>query len=147
MMTDGEVLQVTAGAWAMWAVADMWILAGSTTWIESQEELDRLLPPYTERQRRIGRAGVPLDVLTRQRENVGRGQQPRDEVRFPAHPAPRFFASRAAACSITLPATSPNRRIVPSPSASNPLRKAGLAGCVGVPNSSITETPATPGSR
>jgi hypothetical protein len=33
MMTDGEVLQVTAGAWAMWAVADMWILTGSTTWI------------------------------------------------------------------------------------------------------------------
>jgi hypothetical protein len=23
MMTDGEVLQVTAGAWAMWAVSDM----------------------------------------------------------------------------------------------------------------------------
>jgi hypothetical protein len=28
MMTDGEVLQVTAGAWAMWAVSDMWMLAG-----------------------------------------------------------------------------------------------------------------------
>jgi len=55
MMTDGEVLQVTAGAWSMWAVADMWGLTGSTTWIESQAELDRLLPPYTERQRRIGR--------------------------------------------------------------------------------------------
>ncbi len=55
MMTDGEVLQVTAGAWAMWAVADMWILAGSTTWIDSQEELDRLLPPYKQWQRRIGR--------------------------------------------------------------------------------------------
>jgi len=55
MMTDGEVLQVTAGPWSMWAVADMWVLTGSTTWIESQEELDRLLPPYTERQRRIGR--------------------------------------------------------------------------------------------
>ena len=55
MMTDGEVLQVTAGAWAMWAVADMWILTGSTTWIESQEELDQLLPPYSQLQRRIGR--------------------------------------------------------------------------------------------
>ena len=55
MMTDGEVLQVTAGAWAMWAVADMWILAGSTTWIDSQEDLDRLLPPYSQLQRRIGR--------------------------------------------------------------------------------------------
>jgi hypothetical protein len=55
MMTDGEVLQVTAGAWAMWVVADMWILAGSTTWIETQEELDRLLPPYKQWQRRMGR--------------------------------------------------------------------------------------------
>jgi hypothetical protein len=55
MMTDGEVMQVTAGAWAMWAVADMWILTGSTTWIDSQEELDKLLPPYSQLQRRIGR--------------------------------------------------------------------------------------------
>jgi hypothetical protein len=55
MMTDGEVLQVTAGPWAMWAVADMWILTGSTTWIGTQEELDKLLPPYTQFQRRIGR--------------------------------------------------------------------------------------------
>jgi hypothetical protein len=55
MMTDGEVLQVTAGPWAMWAVADMWILTGSTTWIDSQEELDRLLPPYKQWQRRVGR--------------------------------------------------------------------------------------------
>jgi hypothetical protein len=55
MMTDGEVLQVTAGPWAMWAVADMWVLTGSTTWIDSQEELDRLLPPYKQWQRRVGR--------------------------------------------------------------------------------------------
>jgi hypothetical protein len=55
MMTDGEVLQVTAGAWAVWAVADMWMLTGSTTWIETQEDLDRLLPPYKQWQRRIGR--------------------------------------------------------------------------------------------
>lgn len=55
MMTDGEVMQVTAGAWAMWAVSDMWMLAGSTTWLESQEELDRLLPPYKQWQRRVAR--------------------------------------------------------------------------------------------
>jgi hypothetical protein len=55
MMTDGEVLQVTAGAWAMWAVADTWMLTGSPTWIDTQEELDKLLPPYTQLQRRIGR--------------------------------------------------------------------------------------------
>jgi hypothetical protein len=55
MMTDGEVLQVTGGAWGMWAVSDMWMLMGSTTWLESQEELDRLLPPFSEWQRRVGR--------------------------------------------------------------------------------------------
>jgi hypothetical protein len=55
MMTDGEVLQVTAGPWAIWAVADMWALTGNTTWIESQEELDQLLPPYKQWQRRVGR--------------------------------------------------------------------------------------------
>lgn len=55
MMTDGEALQVTAGPWAMWAVSDMWMLTGTTTWLESQEELDRLLPPYKEWQRRVAR--------------------------------------------------------------------------------------------
>jgi hypothetical protein len=55
MMTDGEVLQVTAGPWAIWAISDMWMLTGATTWLESQEELDRLMPPYKEWQRRVGR--------------------------------------------------------------------------------------------
>jgi hypothetical protein len=55
MMTDGEALQVTAGPWAMWAISDMWMLTGSTTWLESQEELDRLLPPYKQWQRRVAR--------------------------------------------------------------------------------------------
>ena len=55
MMTDGEVLQVTAGTWALAAIPDLWMLAGSTTWIESQEELDRLLPPYKGWQRLMAR--------------------------------------------------------------------------------------------
>ena len=55
MMTDGEVLQVTAGAWASGPSPTCGSLPGSTTWIESQEELDRLLPPYTHCKRRIGR--------------------------------------------------------------------------------------------
>jgi hypothetical protein len=55
MMTDGEALQVTAGPWAMWAVSDMWMLTGSITWLESQEELDHLLPPYKQWQRRASR--------------------------------------------------------------------------------------------
>ena len=55
MMTDGESLQVTAGPWAIWAISDMWMLTGSTTWLESEEELDRLLPPYSQWQRRVAR--------------------------------------------------------------------------------------------
>ena len=55
MMTDGESLQVTAGPWAIWAISDMWMLTGSTTWLESQDELDRLLPPYKQWQRRAAR--------------------------------------------------------------------------------------------
>jgi hypothetical protein len=27
----------------MWAVSDLWMLTGTTTWLESLEELDRLL--------------------------------------------------------------------------------------------------------
>ena len=30
---------------------DFVFLAGSTTWLQSQEELNQLLPPYSERQR------------------------------------------------------------------------------------------------
>ncbi|HSP91847.1 MAG TPA: hypothetical protein VLN08_13115 [Vicinamibacterales bacterium] len=55
MMTDGEVLQVTAGTWALAAVPALWMLSGSTTWLESQEELDRLLPPYKGWQRLMAR--------------------------------------------------------------------------------------------
>ena len=30
-------------------------ITGSTTWIETQKERDRLLPPYKQWQRRVGR--------------------------------------------------------------------------------------------
>jgi hypothetical protein len=49
---DGEVLFALAGPWALSGYGDFVFLAGSTTWIETQEELNRLLPPYSERQRR-----------------------------------------------------------------------------------------------
>jgi hypothetical protein len=49
---DGEVLSALAGPWALSNFCDFAFLAGSTTWLESQEELNRLLPPYGERQRR-----------------------------------------------------------------------------------------------
>ncbi len=52
---DGEVLYVVSGAWSLAAYADFAALLGSTTWIESQEELDRLLPPVTHLKRSISR--------------------------------------------------------------------------------------------
>ena len=56
MMTDGEVLQVTAGPWAMWAVADMWIAHGI-------DHLDRepggARPPAAALQA-VAAAGGPL---------------------------------------------------------------------------------------
>jgi hypothetical protein len=52
---DGEVLYLVSGAWSLSAYADMFLLFGSTTWIESAEEMERLLPPPSEWKRRIGR--------------------------------------------------------------------------------------------
>jgi phosphatidylserine/phosphatidylglycerophosphate/cardiolipin synthase-like enzyme len=49
---DGEVLFALAGPWALSGYRDFVFLAGSTTWLQSQEELNQLLPPYSERQRR-----------------------------------------------------------------------------------------------
>lgn len=49
---DGEVLFALAGPWALSNFCDFAFLAGLTTWLESQEELSRLLPPYSDRQRR-----------------------------------------------------------------------------------------------
>jgi phosphatidylserine/phosphatidylglycerophosphate/cardiolipin synthase-like enzyme len=49
---DGEVLFALAGPWALSGYADFVFLAGATTWLQSQRDLDRLLPPYSERQRR-----------------------------------------------------------------------------------------------
>ncbi len=52
---DGEVLYVVSGAWSLAAYTDFAALLGSTTWIESQEQLDQLLPPVTHLKRRISR--------------------------------------------------------------------------------------------
>jgi hypothetical protein len=54
-LLDGEVLYVLSGAWGLWAYPDMLLLCGSTTWVESHEEIDRLLPPLPEWKRRVAR--------------------------------------------------------------------------------------------
>jgi hypothetical protein len=52
---DGEVLFVVSGEWSLWGYFDTIFLFGSTRWVESQEEIDELIPPYKELQRRIAR--------------------------------------------------------------------------------------------
>jgi hypothetical protein len=46
---------VLAGESSLVAYTDFAAFVGSTTWIDSQEELDRLLPPVTHLKRRISR--------------------------------------------------------------------------------------------
>jgi phosphatidylserine/phosphatidylglycerophosphate/cardiolipin synthase-like enzyme len=55
MMLDGEVAYVVSGEWSLQGYLDAFFLLGTTTWVETQEEVDRLLPPYPQWQRRIGR--------------------------------------------------------------------------------------------
>lgn len=60
MMVDGEVLGLVAGAWSLESFLDMLILIGTTTWVRSLEDAERLLPPYSRQQRRLGRWLYPI---------------------------------------------------------------------------------------
>ncbi len=51
MALDGEAAVLVSGWTSLYALPDFVLLAGLTTWPDTQEELDRLLPPPTERQR------------------------------------------------------------------------------------------------
>jgi hypothetical protein len=55
MALDGEALAVVAGAWALQAYLDFVLLSGAVTWVDTIEEADALLPPYSRLQRLIGR--------------------------------------------------------------------------------------------
>lgn len=55
MTLDGEVVAVVAGAWALQPFLDFVLLAGGVTWVDDVQGIERLLPPYSELQRRIGR--------------------------------------------------------------------------------------------
>ncbi len=55
MIMDGEVLYVVGRAWAMVAYLDFVSLVGQTTWVESVEELEELLPRYSGFWKWLGR--------------------------------------------------------------------------------------------
>jgi hypothetical protein len=55
MALDGEALAVVSGAWALQAYLDFILLSGAVTWVTTIDEVDALLPPYSNLQRWIGR--------------------------------------------------------------------------------------------
>ena len=53
MLLDGEVLSVTSGEWSISTYFDFFLLLGSVTWLESQEQFESLWPTYSTWDRRI----------------------------------------------------------------------------------------------
>jgi len=54
-LLDGEAVFVLSGMSAAVGLVDLYSLMARSTWIETQEELDKLIPPYKTWQRRLGR--------------------------------------------------------------------------------------------
>ena len=55
LMMDGEVLYVTASRGVLPGMLDLVILLGLSDWVDDSDQLDALLPPYKEWERRVGR--------------------------------------------------------------------------------------------
>jgi phosphatidylserine/phosphatidylglycerophosphate/cardiolipin synthase-like enzyme len=55
MMMDGEVLYVTSGSGIMVGFRDLLTILGVSTWVDELDELEALVPAYSEWQRRVGR--------------------------------------------------------------------------------------------
>ena len=54
-LLDGEAVFLLSGMSAAVGVVDLYSLLARSTWIETKEELDKLIPPYKTWQRRLGR--------------------------------------------------------------------------------------------
>ena len=52
---DGEVAFVVAGWSALFGLPDFFVIAGSSSWIDDVDELERLFPRYEGMERRISR--------------------------------------------------------------------------------------------
>jgi phosphatidylserine/phosphatidylglycerophosphate/cardiolipin synthase-like enzyme len=55
MMMDGEVLYVTASGGLIPGLRDLTVIAAISTWVDDLEALEKLIPAYSEWQRRVGR--------------------------------------------------------------------------------------------
>jgi hypothetical protein len=54
-LLDGEAVFVLSGMSAAVGLVDLYSLMARSTWIDTEEELDKLIPPYKTWQRRLGR--------------------------------------------------------------------------------------------
>jgi len=54
-LLDGEAVFVLSGMSAAVGLVDLYSLMARSTWIETEKELDQLIPPYKTWQRRLGR--------------------------------------------------------------------------------------------
>ena len=52
---DGETAYVVAGPSALWSYSDFMFLMAATTWVESAEQIDALVPVTNEKDRHLGR--------------------------------------------------------------------------------------------
>jgi phosphatidylserine/phosphatidylglycerophosphate/cardiolipin synthase-like enzyme len=55
MALDGEAMAVVGGPWALHTFFDLVVLSAGVTWVDSLEQVEELLPPFSTFQRRIGR--------------------------------------------------------------------------------------------
>jgi phosphatidylserine/phosphatidylglycerophosphate/cardiolipin synthase-like enzyme len=55
MLLDGEAVFVMSGMTAAGGLVDLYTLMARSTWIETDEELNQLIPAYKTWQRRLGR--------------------------------------------------------------------------------------------
>jgi hypothetical protein len=55
MLLDGEAVFVMSGMTAAGGLVDLYSLMARSTWIETEDELNQLIPPYKTWQRRLGR--------------------------------------------------------------------------------------------
>jgi hypothetical protein len=55
MALDGEVMGAVSGAWALEGYLDFLRLTGSVAWLETPEELDQHIAPYSDLKRLLGR--------------------------------------------------------------------------------------------
>jgi hypothetical protein len=53
---DGETLFAVSGPSTLWSYTDFMFMMAATTWLDSADQLEKLIPPSGERSSKLGRA-------------------------------------------------------------------------------------------